>query len=119
MLDAVAEQHPVREARELIVKRPMRELSLELLALAHVSHVHDDPANVGAIEQVGARCLDLECSERRQQLELERGRRAVVLSPIEGAGYPRTVVSTTSSRNMQPLSSSGELLRTFAVEGLA
>ena len=70
----------------------MRELSLELLALAHVSNVHDDPANVGAIEQVGARCLDLECSERRQQLELERRRRAVVLSPIEGAGYPRTVV---------------------------
>src|SRR5258706_407429 len=76
----------------LMVKRPMRQLSLELLALTHVSDVHDDPADVGTVEQVRARCLDLECSKRRQQFELERRRRAVVPSRFKSIGYPRTVI---------------------------
>ena len=62
LLEPVHEQHPVRQARQLVVKRPLHQLRLEGLVPADVPRVEDDPTDAGLVEQVGP--LHLEPSPR-------------------------------------------------------
>jgi hypothetical protein len=60
VLDAVAEQRSVREPRDRVVERLVRQLLLECLALRDVPRVEDDPLHVGVVHQVGPEGLDVE-----------------------------------------------------------
>ncbi len=60
VLDAVAEQRPVREVGDRVVERLVGQLLLELLALGDVAQVDDDPADGGVVEQVGDQALGVQ-----------------------------------------------------------
>ena len=52
-LHPVAEEVPVGEAGERVVKGLVGQLLLELVAVADISHVEDDPGDCGVIEAIG------------------------------------------------------------------
>ena len=54
MLDAVAEQAPVREQRQRVVERELAELVLERLALGHVAQVQGESLDRRIVQQVAA-----------------------------------------------------------------
>ena len=60
MLDAIAEQRPVREVGDRIVKRLIGQLLLESLALGDIAQVDDDPADRGVLQQVGEQALGVQ-----------------------------------------------------------
>jgi hypothetical protein len=60
VLDTIGEKRAVGEVRHRVVESLVRELLLELLALAHVAAVQDDAANVLLREQVGVLYLEEE-----------------------------------------------------------
>ena len=59
LLDAVAEQTAVRQAREHVVEGLVLELGLELLALADVAHVQDQALDRFVGDQVRGQRFDL------------------------------------------------------------
>ena len=52
LVDPVAEQRPVGEAREAVLERLPRQLLLELNALGHIAGVEDDAGYVAVLAQV-------------------------------------------------------------------
>ena len=59
VLDAIAEQRPIRQGRQRVVEGGVDELVLEHLSLADVSRVEHDPPHARVVQQVGHRHLDL------------------------------------------------------------
>ena len=59
LADLLGEHRPVGEAGDGVVERLMCELRLELLALADVARVEQDPADMLVIDQVGEQDLEL------------------------------------------------------------
>ena len=72
VLDAVAEQRPVRERRQRVVEGGVDELVLEHLPFAHVTRVEHDPAHARVLEQVRHGHLGLaDVTRRIADMEVE------------------------------------------------
>ena len=89
MFDAIAEQRPVREVGDRIVKRLIGQLLLESLALGHIAHVDDDPADRGVPQQVG-----------EQTLGVQQAAIAVTNPKLERVRRPRRAREQTEERRL-------------------
>ena len=95
MFDAIAEQRPVREVGDRIVKGLIGELLLELLALGDVAQVDDDPADRGVVQQVGEQTLGVQqatVAVANAKLERLGGSRRARKQPAERRLHERSVL---------------------------
>ena len=81
LADLLGEHRAVGQAGDGVVERLVRELGLELLALADVAGVEQDPADVLVVDQVGEQDLEL------ARLAVAAGQRALErLDALTGRG---------------------------------
>ena len=92
VLDAIAEQRPVREVGNRIVEGLIGELLLELLALGDVAQVDDDPADCGVVNRLVNR--HSVCSRRPSRWRIRNSNASEV--PVARASSPPSAGSTSA-----------------------
>jgi hypothetical protein len=89
MLDAVAEERTVGEARKRVVERVVLELVQEGLALGDVACVEDDALDAFVVQQIRPQRLGLEpCAVHLTQADLDRALVVLLVAEdeLEGPG---------------------------------